>query len=202
MLRQLNKPTKISLALLLLVAVWLAGLQWFTRGIITDTAPAALAPADAIVVLTGGSKRIDEGFALLEKKMGKKLFISGVYHGVEVKQLLDKMKKSRRLHCCVELGFEAADTQGNAKETVKWLREQKYSSYYLVTANYHMARAKLNFEAYAPDLTLIPYPVNPEGLERQGWWRDAQFREVILAEYSKYLVTRLWSALFVWGTMS
>lgn len=202
MLRQLNKPTKISLALLLLVAVWLAGLQWFTHGIVTDTAPEALAPADAIVVLTGGSKRIDEGFVLLEKKLGKKLFISGVYHGVEVKQLLDKLNKSSRLKCCVELGFEAADTQGNAKETVKWLREQKYSTYYLVTANYHMARAKLNFEAYAPDLTLIPYPVNPEGLERQGWWRDPQFREVILVEYSKYLVTRLWRALFVWGTLS
>lgn len=202
MLRQLNKPTKISLALLLLVALWLAGLQWFTRGMITDTAPAAGKPADAIVVLTGGSKRLDEGFALLEKHMGKKLFISGVYHGVEVKQLLDKLKKSSSLDCCVELGFEAADTQGNAKETVKWLREQKYTSFYLVTANYHMARARLNFEAYAPDLTLIPYPVNPEGLERQAWWKDAQFREVILLEYSKYLVTRLWSAIFVWGTLT
>jgi uncharacterized SAM-binding protein YcdF (DUF218 family) len=202
MLRQINKPTKLSLALLLLAAIWLAGLQWFTRTIITDLPPAAEMPADAIVVLTGGSKRLDEGFALLEKKRGKKLFISGVYHGVEVKQLLDKLKKSSNLNCCVELGFEADDTQGNARETVKWLKEQKYTSFYLVTANYHMARAKLNFEAYGPDLTLIPYPVTPEGLDMQGWWRDPQYRDLILREYSKYLVTRLWSAFFVWGTLS
>ena len=32
----------------------------------------------AIVVLTGGPRRLEEGFHLLEKKMGNALFISGV----------------------------------------------------------------------------------------------------------------------------
>ena len=41
----------------------------------------------AIVVLTGGSKRLEEGFQLLQKKIGNALFISGVNPIVTKKDL-------------------------------------------------------------------------------------------------------------------
>ena len=38
---------------------------------------------DAIVVLTGGSSRLEEGVNLLMQRKAKKLFVSGVYRGVK-----------------------------------------------------------------------------------------------------------------------
>jgi uncharacterized SAM-binding protein YcdF (DUF218 family) len=192
-LRSLGKPARFSLALIFVAALWLAGLQWFTRSIM-DGLPQAEKPADAIVVLTGGSNRIEAGFDLLKKGMGKKLFISGVYRGVEVKELMAKWKAedSTELDCCVVLG-EAEDTIGNARETAEWLRREKYDSYYLVTANYHMARAALVFRNFAPEPALIPWPVAPKGLDMADWWRTDLYRSLILREYSKYLVTLAWS---------
>lgn len=189
---------RLSLAVLFLLALWLAGLQWFTRGIIDYSAapPSDITrTADAIVVLTGGSKRLETGFELLEKGIGKKLFISGVYRGVEVKELLKQWKKEKQdsLDCCVELGFEADDTIGNAKESIRWLKQQGYHSIYLVTANYHMKRAVLDFETFAPDLEIIPYPVLPEGPDMKDWWRNPAWRSLILREYMKYLATAVWS---------
>jgi uncharacterized SAM-binding protein YcdF (DUF218 family) len=191
-LRTLSKPARFSLAFILLAALWLGGLQWFTRGIIENTPPDPL-PADAVVVLTGGSNRIETGFHLLKDGLGKKLFISGVYRGTDVKELLDKSKEGGSgLDCCVVLG-EAEDTIGNAEETTRWLRAQQYKSFYLVTANYHMARALLVFESFAPELRPIPWPVNPEKLDMPNWWRGENARMLILREYSKYLVTLVWS---------
>src|SRR3546814_14637106 len=40
--------------------------------------------------------------------------------------------------CCVDLGFEAADTAGNALETDGWLNAHGTKSIRLDTANYHM----------------------------------------------------------------
>ena len=42
---------------------------------------------DAIVVLTGGSSRLEEGVNLLMQRKAKKLFVSGVYRGVDVRRL-------------------------------------------------------------------------------------------------------------------
>lgn len=194
-LRRLGKTAKIALvAALVLTILWLAGLEWFTRGIHT-AAPPGPKPADAVVVLTGGTNRLETGFGLLKEGLGKKLFISGVYRGVEVKELLDKWKKEDHggLDCCVVLGFEADDTLGNARETARWMQEEKFSSAYLVTANYHMERALLVFHEVAPEFSITPWPVSPEGLDMENWWRNPSYRSVILREYMKYVVTFIWS---------
>lgn len=189
--RRLNAPTQFFLACLFLFALWLAGLHWFTRHVGDAPGGNGHARADAIVVLTGGSNRLQTGFDLLEKNLGKKLFISGVYRGVEVRELLrlwreeghDDLKES------VTLGFDADDTIGNARETAEWLRREKFRSFYLVTANYHLRRALLEFKIIAPGFRIISYPVTPEGLDMNNWWRNKAHRILIIKEYMKYLVT-------------
>ena len=53
-------------------------------------------------------------------------------------------KVARRLYdCCVDLGFTAADTVGNARETATWAKSMGYDSLIVVTADYHMPRAML-----------------------------------------------------------
>lgn len=185
------RSVQILIIGLFILALWLGGLHWFTRDV-EDSALGNRHPAaDAIVVLTGGSNRLQSGFDLLEKDLGKKLFISGVYHGVEVRELLvlAQKDKSSAVNDRITLGFEADDTIGNARETVDWLEKSKYKSFYLVTANYHLKRALLEFKIIAPNLDIIPYPVTPEGLDMKNWWRNKTHRTLIIKEYSKYLVT-------------
>lgn len=181
---------RLYLILLLTAALWLAGLHWFTRDMM-NTAPAEPAPADAIIALTGGSNRLETAFDLLERDIGKKLFISGVYHGVEVRELMIQWKTGdhKDLDCCVVLGFEADDTIGNAMESVAWMEKEGFTTAYLVTANYHMKRAALAFGRLGPGIRILPYPVAPAGLDMKNWWRDPKFRNLVIREYSKYLAS-------------
>lgn len=157
--------------------------------------PQSLNPVDAVVVLTGGSNRIDSGFDLLRKGAGKKLFISGVYHGIEVKELMKLLRQEdgEKLECCIALGG-AENTVENARESVEWLGKEGFHSFYLVTANYHMKRALLEFANVGPDLDVIPYPVSPDKLDMKIWWRDETFRGLIIREYSKYIFAAARSA--------
>src|SRR3546814_8105662 len=82
---------------------------------------------DAIVGLTGGSDRLAVALDLLSADKGRKLFVSGVYRGVDVRQLLDLSQHSPDdLSCCVVLGYEADNTRGNAVETAAWMKEQGF----------------------------------------------------------------------------
>lgn len=197
--RRLNTPTRIFLSFVFIFALWLAGLHWFTRDIVSPPAPAARQKADAIVVLTGGSNRLQTGFDLFEAGLGQKVFISGVYRGVEVRELLTlwKTEAAEGLQDAVTLGFDADDTIGNALETTAWLKTQGFKSFYLVTSNYHLRRALLEFSRVAPGYKITPYPVVPEGLDMQNWWRNEAHRALIIKEYMKYLATLVRLAVMV-----
>lgn len=186
-----NLSTQSLLAVLCVVALWLGGLHAFTRDIDSAAANGPLPTVDAIVVLTGGSNRLQTGFDMLSQNLGKKLFISGVYQGVEVRELLALIKPTDTTDTDprVVLGFEASNTVGNAFETAAWLRGEGYRRFYLVTANYHLKRAALEFKILAPDLEALPLPVTPEGLDMHNWWRNEQHRSLIIREYMKYLFT-------------
>jgi uncharacterized SAM-binding protein YcdF (DUF218 family) len=180
---------QIFIVFLTLAALWMGGLFWFVRDLSTMTPPQNPRPADAIVVLTGGSNRLETGFDLLQKDLGKKLFISGVYRGLEVRALMKlfKQESSAKLECCVALG-NAENTIGNAAETAEWLARENCRNFYLVTANYHMHRALLEMEATAPGRKAIPWPVSPDKLDMKTWWRDGTSRWLVIREYSKYLL--------------
>ncbi len=197
---RLRKIARTALLFVVAASFWLVGLLSFTRDIqsMPDRSPvfslplpADIKPADGIVALTGGTNRLKAAFSLLEKQMGKKLFISGVYRGVEVEELMAHWKKdaTQAKDCCVVLGFDADDTVGNARESAEWIAAEKYKSIFLVTANYHMKRAVLDFKRHTPDTIIYPWPVHPESLEMQGWWRNAHARRLVIWEYNKYLFT-------------
>lgn len=166
-------------------------MSWFTRSISAARPDIAAPKAQAIIVLTGGSNRLQTGFDLFERGLGQKIFISGVYHGVEVRELLNLWKEEdhKGIDCCVILGFEADSTIGNARESAAWLKKEGYTTFYLVTANYHINRALLEFKIFAPDTTIIPYPVIPEELDMDNWWRINRFRNLVIREYTKYLAS-------------
>ena len=145
---------------------------------------------DAIVVLTGGSRRLEEGLHLLFIKRAKKLFVSGVYRGVDVRRLLAHSRGNpEELVCCIKLGYTAESTQGNAAETSVWLQSEGYKSIRLVTASYHMPRSIKEFSHKMPDIMIIPHAVFPKQFKRDDWWRWRGTASLILTEYIKFLIS-------------
>lgn len=175
-------------AAVVVVVLWCGGLVWFVR-----TIPTAMRVADtdtdAIVVLTGGSQRIETGLALLAAGRAKMLFISGVHHGVGVNDILRLSgDPPARLRCCIALGHHAESTRGNALETAVWMRARSFHSLQLVTANYHMPRSLLEFARAMPGAVILPHPVFPILTRGRGWWLKPPMLWLVLAEYDKYLV--------------
>ncbi|MFM2041854.1 MAG: hypothetical protein RLY86_430 [Pseudomonadota bacterium] len=175
--------------LFLLLLVWLAGLVAFAAGLERQPPADTRMRTDAIVVLTGGSERLAAGFALLADDRGGKLFISGVYRGVDVRDL---MRMSRQvpddLECCIVLGHTATDTEGNAVETARWMREEGFTSLRLVTANYHMPRSLVEFRRALPGVEIVPHPVAPPNVRLDRWYLWPGTAELIVGEYTKFLM--------------
>ncbi|QJE71817.1 YdcF family protein [Aerophototrophica crusticola] len=193
--RRVRIATRRTLAVLAaIVGVWLAGLFVFVASLPRNP-PADGVTTDAIVVLTGGSERLGVGFALLRDGRAKKLFISGVYRGVEVRELLDRARQGEDLECCVVLGYEADDTEGNAVETARWVRAEGYRSLRLVTANYHMPRSLVEFRRALPDVEVVPHPVVPPRVRLERWWNWPGTAELVVGEYNKFLLAYLRATL-------
>jgi uncharacterized SAM-binding protein YcdF (DUF218 family) len=178
-----------------LALLWCVGLWRFASAIPRDVAEPDR-PTDAIVVLTGGSLRVEGGLRLLAEGKAKKLFISGVYRGVDVTELLRTSRQSPdSVACCVVLGHAADNTVGNARETAQWMASEGFHSLRLVTGSYHMPRSMLEFARAMPDTEIVPNPVFPEALRGAPWWHSRASALLIAGEYSKYLVALVRPAL-------
>lgn len=167
---------------------WVIGLFVFAS-YIPDQKPPMHVRTDAIVVLTGGAGRVGEGLALLEQKLGERLFVSGVYHGVDVNALLKVARQSPRdMEWRISLGYSADNTVGNARETADWMAKQRFKSLRLVTASYHMPRSLLEFHRAMPDVSIIIHPVHPPQFKLHRWWLWPGSARLVISEYQKYLV--------------
>jgi uncharacterized SAM-binding protein YcdF (DUF218 family) len=176
-------------ALFVVLLIWSAGLLAFAARVDRMT-PADDPPnADGVVALTGASdERIDAGLQLLEAGKARRLLISGVGRHVTKAQLQMLTGSAKPLFdCCVDLGFEAANTLGNARETAAWARSHGFHSLILVTADYHMPRARLELKAALPEATVDPYPVATNELRAGGWWKTGLGAQRMILEYCKYL---------------
>jgi uncharacterized SAM-binding protein YcdF (DUF218 family) len=142
--------------------------------------------------LTGGSGRLEAGLTLLEAGRAQKMFVSGVYHGVDVAALLELSQTTPSdLECCITLGYSADDTTGNAAETARWMAAENFSSMLLVTANYHLPRSLLEFRSVMPGIEIAAWPVYPPKVPIARWWRWPGTAKLLAGEYSKYLAAWL-----------
>ncbi len=188
-LRRLLRAFGRAFAIILFLgAIAAGGLIWFADDIDTPTEDPS-STTDAIVVLTGGSQRIDVGFRLLVDGKAKKVFVSGVHEGVDMPEVLRTSPQTPQwVECCVVLGHSADNTVGNALETAAWLKAEHFHSIRLVTASYHMRRSLLEFSrVLPPDITVIPHPVFPEAVRPGRFWFTRSGAGVIVIEYVKYL---------------
>ena len=163
------------------------GFMLFAISVMRDR-PESRQTADGIVVLTGGETRIQAGAKLLTEGRGKRLLISGVNRRVgreDVKRIAGL--KNELYTCCVDLGYEALDTVGNADETRTWANSNGYNRLIIVTSSYHMPRSLAELALAMPDRQLIPHTVTPKSFPDSGWWLHVATTRLLLSEYLKYL---------------
>ena len=144
-------------ALLVAAAIWAAGLMAFAERVERSTPAPEPAPADGVVALTGAgsNQRIGAAMNLLEEGKAQRMLVSGVNREASREDIRVVSRAARRLYdCCVDLGFDAANTVVNARETQEWARAMRFDSLIIVTADYHMPRAMLELRGAMPDKRL------------------------------------------------
>jgi uncharacterized SAM-binding protein YcdF (DUF218 family) len=176
-------------AVLIVALIWTAGLLAFADRIARLTPADEPAPADGIVALTGGSDlRLQAGADLLESGKGRRLLVSGVNRQATRSDVWNVTGAAKPLFdCCVDLGFTAADTLGNARESAQWARSMGYRRLILVTADYHMPRALIELKSAMPEAEVTPYPVATPMLDSRHWWATSPGARRMIEEYCKYL---------------
>ena len=178
-------------AFLVVALIWAAGLFAFATRVQQSTPLPDPLPAEGIVVLTGANsnQRIAAAVDLLTERLGQRVLVSGVNRDVSREQLRRASRTVRRLYeCCVDLGFTASDTVGNARETAEWAKAMRYRSLIVVTSDYHMPRAMLELRAVLrPPMVLQTYAVATPALKARAWWRSPGAARLMVVEYCKYL---------------
>lgn len=175
----------VLLALFTLFIVWGVGWLWFATTIAMTEPNQDDTHTQAIIVLTGGNGRINEGLDLLTQKAAPKIFISGVHKDVTKKHILKNWKNpSSTKPCCISLGYKSTDTISNAIEVKEWVIENNISSFILVTSSYHMPRAFMEIERLLPNKKIIKHPVFSNDFEA---WKG-RFWELTFSEYNKTIL--------------
>ena len=140
---------------------------------------------EAVVVLTGGSQRIETGLRLMKQQNADYLLISGVNKKVKKENLLKNVPAKQRQK--ITLGYSAEDTVGNAREIDEWIRSKKVDSILLVTSFYHMPRSIFEITRLNPNLKIAPQPVFPKSFGDSVDWIKTRYAWLLFLEYHKFI---------------
>jgi len=143
------------------------------------------AGADAIVVLTGGRGRTDEGLVLLRKGKAKLLILSGVHRDSDLDSIFLKRLNSVERGKIV-LEKRSGSTYENALEVRKLMLEKGFSSMVLITSGYHIKRAHYTFTKVMPEgVRIEAYSVSSPNFDESRWWKGGSLG-LLAAEFVKY----------------
>lgn len=154
---------------LLILSFLLGAYAWFLGRIPTSVADPTR-ETDGIVVLTGGALRLDEAAILLTQGRAKRLLISGVSTDTLPEDIRSRLPglPLELFQCCVDLGYQARNTIGNADEAAAWAVARDMRTLRVVTAAYHMPRSLIELRRTLPQVELVPHPVFPERVFDSG----------------------------------
>ena len=145
-------------------------------------APANAGSTDAAVVLTGGSGRIEHAVDVLRDGKAKRLLVAGADPSVTKADLTRRIPGSGKLiKCCVDLGSESVDTRTNAEEAQRWLSQHRFQSVRLITSDWHMRRARYEFEKVLGS----KYRLVTDGVRTEPSF------VTLFGEYNKYVLRRI-----------
>lgn len=144
---------------------------------------------DAIVVLTGGRGRVEEGLRLYREKKGRWLLFIGVDPAVKKEDLLRGYKGDQHTDGII-LEKVSRNTLENAIYGRDLILKRDIRSIRLITSRYHMKRATLLFRNLLPKYVAIyPHPVDSKNLKEE-WWNDQGSFRLLFTEFYKYCMFR------------
>lgn len=173
------------MATIIFIVIWLAGLVKFHEKIYNEEYDRK-SKADAIVVLTGGKNRLHVATKLLNENMADKLFISGVSKEISLQEIANREDIEIYNEENIEIGQEALNTIGNAKEIDQWVKTNNIKKIRLVTSNYHVPRSIKELKNVNPELEVIIHPVYSDNIPKK-WWKNWNSICFIIKEYNKFL---------------
>lgn len=185
----MKKSTRILSALIALaLGAFAFGFVIFATLSTRETHDYRTLTGDGIVVLTGGQDRIQAAAQLLSEKRAKRLLISGVNKNTNRADLLLLSGLDKQtFQCCVDVGYEARNTAGNAYETRAWAAQHKFHRVIVVTSAYHMPRSLMELGRVMPETELVPFSVMPDTLRANRWWLHQTTARILFSEYLKFL---------------
>ena len=152
-----------------------------------------------IVILTGGTNRIKDGLKIIKdfnnpKKLNYKILVSGTGNGFTKSSLKKKLGPNfnpQLIQCCIDLDSVSKNTLTNASETFKWTSKNGIKEFILITSNYHMPRAILEFENVMPNLKIYTYAITPKKHDIENWLSSYQTFSLVFTEYCKFIIAGL-----------
>ncbi|MFK7792450.1 MAG: YdcF family protein [Devosiaceae bacterium] len=174
--------------------VWaLISFAGFIRDVNALAAPSPVT-ADGIVVVTGGSARIEVALQLLQDGAAQRLLISGVHNQTDAAILARRTHTDPSLFdCCVDLDHAALDTAGNAREAANWAQSHGFSTLLVVTSSYHIPRTTREIEHLLPGVDLVAFPIDPASETQRAVARQSSSWPVSLLarEFMKLQLARM-----------
>ena len=152
-----------------------------------------------IVILTGGANRIKDGLKIIEnfqnsKNINYKILVSGTGMGFTKSSLKKKLGPNfnpQLIQCCIDLDDVSKNTLTNASETSKWTSKNDIKEFILITSNYHMPRAILEFKNVMPNLKIYTYAITPKKHDIENWLSSYQTFSLVFTEYCKFIIANL-----------
>ena len=150
--------------------------------------------ADAIVVLTGGKGRVEEGIRLFRARRAEFLIFVGVDPSV-IKSDLYRPRPGDPPADRVLLEKSSRNTLENSIFGRDVIVRSGVHSILLITSRYHLKRASILFRNALPkDITIIPYPVDSVNL-KESWWNHGGSFQLLFREFYKYCMFRMFFLL-------
>ncbi len=148
--------------------------------------------SDAIVVLTGGMGRVEEGAVLLLDKRAKYLILSGVNKGSDLKSILFKTKQDVDASKVI-IDNDSTNTYENAIIASRIIKDRDFRDITLVTSHYHMKRAFYTFRRIIPeDVKIYAHPVSSPNFDKNNWWKNPTSIGIVLFEFVKFYWYKIW----------
>lgn len=186
--RTVTKKRKRLIATLGILLLLLITMLLFA-GCFLPLANKELGNSDVLIVLSGGSGRIEQAVKLYEAGKTSCLVLSNSRERIS--------SESDMLQTAISLGIPrktiitedaAQSTYENAKYTLPIMKEHGFKSAIVVSSDFHMRRVKFNFDrVYKGSGIKLTYVGADSGYNANLWWADNYSRSTTLNEYAKLI---------------
>ncbi|MGN7763264.1 YdcF family protein [Paenibacillus sp. 22594] len=145
--------------------------------------------SDVIIVLSGGSGRLEKGAELYKENYALYLLLSNAKESTST--------SGDVLQTALALGIPqdailtenaARSTYQNAELTLPIMKQHGFTSAIVVSSEFHMRRVKLLFDhIYKNSGIELTYIGSDSGYNAKRWWSDEYSRETTFSEYTKMI---------------